>query len=206
MSESNQKAYCPKCDGIRDCFMEAKLSSEIEHVNIEYACMKCNHIWEVEYANSGVSNGKIAIAHLKEEANSLGLEVISKSMIEIPSQEKHPVSDIDSTCQEYYKETFGVTDQIEKQEDNTEAMLVDLETAIGKLPEGFESLRRQVGGSHYKGFKIQPVQFCMDNKLDACQSAVIKYVCRFRDKGGVEDLRKAKHYIDMLIEREINCE
>ena len=57
----------------------------------------------------------------------------------------------------------------------------------------------QEGGSHYKSFPIQPIEFAMVNKLDTCQHAVIKYVCRFRDKGGQEDLEKAKHYIDLLI-------
>lgn len=57
----------------------------------------------------------------------------------------------------------------------------------------------QEGGLHYKGYKIQPVEFAMANKLDLCQANVVKYVLRFRDKNGIEDLKKAKHYIDLLI-------
>lgn len=57
----------------------------------------------------------------------------------------------------------------------------------------------QVGGGHYKDFEIQPIEYCMRNKLDHCQSNVVKYVSRFRDKGGLEDLLKARHYIDILI-------
>ncbi|MFW0778602.1 MAG: DUF3310 domain-containing protein [Rickettsiales bacterium] len=60
----------------------------------------------------------------------------------------------------------------------------------------------QEGGDHYKKLKIQPMEYSMANKLDACQHTIIKYVTRFRDKGGIEDLRKAKHCIDMLIEFE----
>jgi hypothetical protein len=60
----------------------------------------------------------------------------------------------------------------------------------------------QVGGSHYKDMAIQPMEFSMANKLDACQHTIIKYVTRFRQKGGVQDLEKAKHVIDMLIEFE----
>lgn len=60
----------------------------------------------------------------------------------------------------------------------------------------------QVGGSHYKDLPIQPIEYCMMNKLDSCQSAVVKYITRFREKGGVEDLYKARHYIDLLIEFE----
>lgn len=57
----------------------------------------------------------------------------------------------------------------------------------------------QIGGNHYKNLKIQPVTYCMMNNLDTCQSNVIKYVTRFREKNGIEDLQKAKHYIDLLI-------
>ena len=60
----------------------------------------------------------------------------------------------------------------------------------------------QEGGDHYKKLKIQPMEYSMANKLDACQHTIIKYVTRFRDKGRIEDLRKAKHCIDMLIEFE----
>ena len=63
-------------------------------------------------------------------------------------------------------------------------------------------LDKQVGGSHYKRFKIQPIEFCQANKLDACQSAVIKYICRHEFKNGLQDLEKAKHYIDLLIQLE----
>ena len=57
----------------------------------------------------------------------------------------------------------------------------------------------QIGGGHYKEFEIQPIEYCMRNGLDHCQSNVIKYTTRFRDKGGLEDLLKARHYIDLLI-------
>ena len=64
------------------------------------------------------------------------------------------------------------------------------------------ALDTQVGASHYKDYPIQPVEFCMKNKLDYCQSNVIKYVVRFRDKGGKQDLKKAIHYIELLWEME----
>lgn len=60
----------------------------------------------------------------------------------------------------------------------------------------------QIGGSHYTDMAIQPMEFSMANKLDACQHTIIKYVSRFRTKGGIQDLEKAKHVIDMLIEFE----
>lgn len=58
----------------------------------------------------------------------------------------------------------------------------------------------QVGGNHYKSMKIQPAQFALENKLDYCQANAIKYICRHEHKNGKEDLEKAKHYIDLLIE------
>ena len=60
----------------------------------------------------------------------------------------------------------------------------------------------QVGGNHYAKYAIQPTEYIIKNKLNFCEGNVIKYVSRWRDKGGVEDLKKAKHYIDMLIETE----
>lgn len=64
------------------------------------------------------------------------------------------------------------------------------------------ALDTQIGGGHYKGMKIQPMEYSMANGLDACQHTAIKYISRFRDKGGIQDLEKAKHCIDMLIEFE----
>ena len=61
--------------------------------------------------------------------------------------------------------------------------------------------RRQVGGSHYQ-LAIQPIDYIMDNGLDYMQGNVIKYVTRYKKKNGIDDLRKAAHYIEMMIERE----
>jgi hypothetical protein len=60
----------------------------------------------------------------------------------------------------------------------------------------------QVGGDHYKKYKIQPVEYNHANNLDYFQGNVVKYITRFRDKNGLEDLKKAKHYIDLLIQLE----
>jgi hypothetical protein len=60
----------------------------------------------------------------------------------------------------------------------------------------------QIGGNHYSKLSIQPMEYSMANKLDACQHSIIKYVTRFRDKNGLADLQKARHVIDMLIEFE----
>lgn len=59
---------------------------------------------------------------------------------------------------------------------------------------------RQVGGGHYKDFKIQPIVFVMANKLDFCSSNAIKYICRHEAKGGEQDIDKAIHYLELLKE------
>lgn len=64
------------------------------------------------------------------------------------------------------------------------------------------ALEKQVSGSHYKDFPIQPVEFIHRNNIPYIEGNVIKYVARWRDKGGLADLEKAKHYIDLLIELE----
>lgn len=60
----------------------------------------------------------------------------------------------------------------------------------------------QVGGDHYKNMVIQPVEFINRNKIGYIEGSVIKYVCRHRSKNGRQDLEKAKHFIDLLIEQE----
>jgi len=61
---------------------------------------------------------------------------------------------------------------------------------------------KQIGGTHYKKMKIQPSKFVIENKLLFPEGSVIKYICRHPYKGGKEDLEKAKHFIDMIIERD----
>lgn len=65
-----------------------------------------------------------------------------------------------------------------------------------------EALNKQVGGDHYKRFIIQPVEFCYHNEIPYLEATAIKYLCRWRDKGGLQDLQKAKHFIDLLIDFE----
>jgi hypothetical protein len=58
----------------------------------------------------------------------------------------------------------------------------------------------QIGGSHYKDLPIQPIEFIVKNKIPFLEGNVIKYVVRWSIKNGLEDLKKARHYIDLLIE------
>ena len=60
----------------------------------------------------------------------------------------------------------------------------------------------QVAGTHYKSQAIQPWDYIISNEIPYMEGNVIKYVSRWRDKGGLDDLRKAQHYLQKLIEVE----
>ena len=64
------------------------------------------------------------------------------------------------------------------------------------------AMTKQVGGNHYSKLAIQPVEYITQNKLGYLAGNVIKYVTRYKDKNGLQDLQKARHYVDMLIEIE----
>lgn len=64
------------------------------------------------------------------------------------------------------------------------------------------ALQTQVGGEHYKTKGIQPIEYIYENNLGFCEGNVVKYVTRWREKNGLSDLRKAIHYLELLIELE----
>jgi hypothetical protein len=64
------------------------------------------------------------------------------------------------------------------------------------------ALNTQVGGGHYKDKAIQPIIYIHANNLGFCEGNVVKYITRWREKNGIADLEKAKHYIELLIEME----
>jgi len=59
----------------------------------------------------------------------------------------------------------------------------------------------KISPKHYSKYKIEPIDFIIANELDFCTGNVIKYVLRYKDKNGIEDLHKAKKYIDFLINK-----
>lgn len=63
---------------------------------------------------------------------------------------------------------------------------------------------KQEGGNHYKDLPIGPVEYCQKNKLGFCESSVIKYVTRHKNKNGKQDILKAIHFLEMLLELEYN--
>ena len=73
--------------------------------------------------------------------------------------------------------------------------------------EKTSALDVQVGGGHYKNFKIQPIEFIHANNLSFCQGNIIKYVTRHRRKGeGKKDIEKVIHYAEMILEMEYKDE
>tara|TARA_R100001086_G_scaffold248976_1_gene187246 strand:+ start:541 stop:750 length:210 start_codon:yes stop_codon:yes gene_type:complete len=63
-----------------------------------------------------------------------------------------------------------------------------------------KTTKKQEGGDHYLRMAIQPIEFIIANNIPHLEACAIKYLCRWQEKGGVKDLEKAKHYIDILIE------
>ena len=77
------------------------------------------------------------------------------------------------------------------------------QTAARSAPRGKPAaLQTQIGGSHYTDMKIQPIEYILANNIPFPEGNVIKYVSRWRAKGGVKDLRKSIHHLEMLIEHE----
>lgn len=62
------------------------------------------------------------------------------------------------------------------------------------------SLTRQVGGDHYKGMKYQPVAFASKMRFNFIQGSILKYVSRYPQKNGVEDLAKAMHFCELGVD------
>jgi Protein of unknwon function (DUF3310) len=65
-----------------------------------------------------------------------------------------------------------------------------------------DALATQVAGSHYKDMAIQPVEFIHANKLPFLEGCIVKRICRWRNKDGIQDLLKIKHEVDLLIQLE----
>jgi len=76
--------------------------------------------------------------------------------------------------------------------------VVNNKVKLGNL----KSLLTQVGGDHYKKMVIQPAEFINKNKLLFAEGNAIKYICRHSEKGGIQDVDKAIHYLEMVKERD----
>jgi len=71
---------------------------------------------------------------------------------------------------------------------------------IAQIGAAIRANAQQVGGAHYATKAIQPWDFIIANNLGYLEGNIVKYVSRWKDKGGVEDLKKAQHYLQKLIE------
>jgi|5_EtaG_2_1085323.scaffolds.fasta_scaffold132584_2 hypothetical protein len=69
-------------------------------------------------------------------------------------------------------------------------------------PNGESVWNKQHGGSHYQKYKIQPSKFVVENEILYPEGCAIKYIVRHRDKNGKEDILKAIHFLEMIIERD----
>ena len=69
-----------------------------------------------------------------------------------------------------------------------------------EIKEGVDALRKQEGGNHYKDMTIQPVEFITANNLGFLEGNVVKYICRHHAKNGAEDIKKAIHYCELLLQ------
>ena len=69
----------------------------------------------------------------------------------------------------------------------------------------YNYLEDQIGGKHYRSMKIQPAEFINENKLLFAEGNAIKYICRHQSKGKAEDIEKAMHYLEMILERDYDA-
>lgn len=63
-------------------------------------------------------------------------------------------------------------------------------------------LNVEIGGDHYKKFKIQPVEFIQANNIPFIEGNCIKYLCRHKNKGREEDIKKVIHYCELILSLE----
>ena len=69
-----------------------------------------------------------------------------------------------------------------------------------KILKRAKATDKQVGGDHYKDFKIMPVEYISKNNLDFCEGNIIKYISRHKLKNGAEDIKKVIHYAELILE------
>lgn len=108
-------------------------------------------------------------------------------------QDLHDYGPCCESCKAYPTEWTAIPDP---------AVVGPIAAALATPAPTPSALETQVGGDHYRTMKVQPAEFIMGNGIPWAEGSVVQYVARWRDKGGVQDLRKARHLLDMLIEHE----
>jgi hypothetical protein len=71
-----------------------------------------------------------------------------------------------------------------------------------QIPNDISALSTQIAGTHYKDMAIQPIEFIQKNHIGFIEGNIIKYICRYKNKNGAEDLKKVVHYAQLLMELE----
>jgi hypothetical protein len=106
------------------------------------------------------------------------------------------------------------TDRVTNSEQSWLRTMADMETGYDEYPQekldGSQTAsgwpynvapsERQIGGDHYKQFAIQPSEYILKNNIGWLEGNAIKYLSRWKQKGGRQDLEKAKHYVELLLE------
>lgn len=77
---------------------------------------------------------------------------------------------------------------------------MSLDDATPEEWDAVSALDKQVGGDHYKNLPIEPIEYIYKNNLGYCEANVVKYITRYANKGGVQDLDKVIHYVELLKE------
>lgn len=104
----------------------------------------------------------------------------------------------------YYDEIYEGIDMAKWNFEEASITPATADRNVGYKPDSLQPLKVQYGGQHYKDKPIQPIEYILANGLGFCEGNVVKYITRYADKGGIEDLQKAKHYLEFLIEHHSN--
>ena len=123
----------------------------------------------------------------------LGDEVVYKSE---PSGSSFKVS--------YIHEDEGKVSIMNNNGFSTKVYIAEIQPVEAEKESKKSALDVQVGSNHYKNLAIQPIEYITKNNLSFSQGNVIKYITRYKNKNGLEDLKKAKHMIDLMIQLEYN--
>ncbi len=91
-------------------------------------------------------------------------------------------------------------------EETKRAMKFDISSTEAAKGQEEKALDKQIGGGHYKGCKIQPIEYIMANNMNYCEGNVVKYITRHHLKGGREDIEKVVHYCELLLALEYGQE
>lgn len=179
-----QEDTCPLC-GEKDRVVGPGVLPQFTHI-----CTQCNNVFIGTMEDTTCPNCKSKAEHTVQHLDDVDIKIVPVAPCVLEKTPEAPLyNHWCSGCEHTWID------------DNPLAKHCPKCTLIGKT-----ALEKQEGGSHYKDMKIQPVEFIHANNIPFFEANVIKYVCRWRNKNGVEDLKKAIHYLQLLIELEANNE